>query len=130
MAKWVNMVASILKPAKDHNEAVMHAQIRDRLFNLKDERERMRWLERNVGDPVAASALLTAPAFVSDLSDTELALVRSKVEALALTPEVIETKAATTKAWGQVEAGWRVARHKINERAGLASSGAPKAKVA
>jgi hypothetical protein len=71
MAKWVNMVASILKPAKDHNEAVMHAQIRDRLFNLKDERERMRWLERNVGDPVAASALLTAPAFVSDLSDTE-----------------------------------------------------------
>jgi hypothetical protein len=125
MAKWGNMVASILKPAKDHNEAVMHAQIRDRLFNLKDQRERMLWLERNVGDPVAASALLTAPAFLSGLSDVELALVRSKVEALALTPEIIEAKAATMKAWEQVEAGRRAAHHKINERAGLTNSGSP-----
>jgi hypothetical protein len=118
MTPWDAMLANVAKPAKDPNEAVRHAQIRDRLFNLKQLKERVQWLERNAGDPVIASALLTAPPFLSGLTEPELALVRGKIEKLALSPEMIEVRAKTMQAWQQVEAGQKAARHKIAERAG------------
>ena len=90
----------------------------------------MAWLERNAGDPIAARALLTAPRFLSGLIEYEEALVRGKMEKLALTPEVIDTKAQTIEAWQQVEAGRRAARHQIRERAARISSGPSKERVA
>lgn len=55
-------------------------------------------------DPVIASALLTAPPFLSDLADAELAMVWHKVEQHA-SPEIIEARAATARALKEDEQG-------------------------
>ena len=78
----------------------------------------MGFLEKNATDPVVAAALLTAPPFLSGLSDAELALVKHKVEQ-HVSPEIAEARTATTKAIKDVEQGWQRAIDKIAERAGL-----------
>lgn len=75
------------KPASNIAEATVHAQIRDRLAAL--EKDRMAFLEKNAGDPVVASAILTAPSFLSGLNDGELAPVKHKVER-HISPEIAE----------------------------------------
>ena len=78
----------------------------------------MGFLEKNATDPVVAAALLTAPPFLSGLSDAELALVKHKVEQ-HVSPEIAEARDATLKAMKEAEAGWQRAIDKIAERAGL-----------
>jgi hypothetical protein len=119
MAKWEAKLSAVVKPPKDHGEAVIAAQIRDRLSNMSDMKDRMAFLQRHGGDPTVASAILLAPPFLSGLSDAELALVRSKIERVALPPEVIEAKAAVAKALAEVERGWLLANDKIASRGGL-----------
>ena len=65
-----------------------------------------------------ASAILTAPVFLSGLSEPELALVRHKVEQY-LGPEIAEARDAALKPMKEAEAGWETAMRKIAERAGL-----------
>src|SRR5262249_34649103 len=51
--KWQDKIeANIKRPTNQHEEAV-HAQIRDRLFKLKD--GRMSWLEKNIDDTLIAA---------------------------------------------------------------------------
>ena len=78
----------------------------------------MAFLEKNATDPVVAAALLTAPPFLSGLSDAELALVKHKVEQ-HISPEIAEARNATLKAMREAEQGWQRAIAKIGERAGL-----------
>ena len=106
----------MVKPPSNIAEATVHAQIRDRLAAMKD--GRMGFLEKNATDPVVAAALLTAPPFLSGLSDAELALVKHKVEQ-HVSPEIAEARDATLKAMKEAEAGWQRAIDKIAERAGL-----------
>ena len=68
----------MVKPASNIAEATVHAQIRDRIAAMHE--GRMGFLEKNAVDPVVGSAILTAPSFLSGLSDAELALVKHKVE--------------------------------------------------
>ena len=79
---------------------------------------KMGFLEKNAADPVVASAILTAPSFLSGLSDVELAVVKHKVEQ-HVSPEIAEARAATLKAMKEAEQGWQRAIAKIGERAGL-----------
>ena len=122
MASWEAKITKLVQPAKDHGEAVTHAQIRDRLSSMKDTKERMSFLERHGADPTLANAVLSAPSFLSGLNEVELAFVRSKVEARALPPEVIEAKAALAKALREVEVGWERAKAKIASGGGLEKS--------
>jgi hypothetical protein len=78
----------------------------------------MGFLQKHAADPVVASAILTAPSFLSGLNEAELALVKHKVEQ-HVAPEIAEAKAATLKAMKEAEQGWRKAIDKIAERAGL-----------
>ena len=78
----------------------------------------MGFLEKHATDPVVASALLTAPPFLSGLSDAEMALVKHKVEQ-HISPDIAEARDATLKAMKEVEAGWQKAITKIAEHAGL-----------
>jgi hypothetical protein len=78
----------------------------------------MGFLESNAADPVVASAILMAPSFLSGLSDTELTLVKHKVEQ-HVSPDIAEARAATLKALEQAEQGWAKAINKIGERAAL-----------
>lgn len=57
LAKWQEMTGLSIKPASNIAEASIHAQIRDRLYATKD---RVSFVERFAGDPVVASAILTA----------------------------------------------------------------------
>ena len=116
MEQWNAKVGLVVKPPSNIAEATVHAQIRDRLAAMKD--GEWRFLEKNATDPVVASALLTAPPFLSGLSDAELAMVKHKVEQ-HLSPEIVEAKAVTAKAMKETENGWRLAVDKIGERAGL-----------
>jgi len=117
MQQWAAKAAVTIKPAADVAEATVHAHVRDRVASMKT--GRMAWLEKHAADPVVASAILTAPQALSDLTDTELAMVRSKAERVALSAEVAEAKAATELALQEVERGWRHAPTAIAQRAGL-----------
>ena len=83
---------------------------------------RMAWLEKNAADRVVCSALLTVPSVLYGITDPELAVVRKKIEAAALPPEVIEEKAAVAKALREVEVGWERAKAKIASGGGLEKS--------
>jgi hypothetical protein len=120
MEKWEAKVSTVVRPPKDHGEAVVAAQIRDRLSNTSDVKDRMAFLEKHSSDPTVASAILLAPSFLSGLSEQELALVRSKIERVALPPDIIGAKAAVSNALAEVERGWRLAYEKIASRGGLA----------
>ena len=116
MEQWNAKVGSAVKPASNIAEATVHAQIRDRLAALKN--DRMGFLEKNAADPVLASAIFTAPPFLSGLNDAELALVKHNVEQ-HVSPEIAAARAATRKAMKEAEQGWQNAIDKIAERAGL-----------
>jgi hypothetical protein len=79
----------------------------------------MAFLQSEAGRPTVAAALLLAPPFLSDLSDPELALLRHKVEASVLNPEIAEAKAATAKAMKAAEHGWQRVSANITARSGL-----------
>ena len=102
MDQWKAKMGMVVKSPSNIAEATVHAQIRDRLAAMKD--GRMGLLEKNATDPVVAAALLTAPPFLSGLSDAELALVKHKVEQ-HVSPEIAEARDATLKAMKEAEAG-------------------------
>ena len=102
--QWAAKVGLTVKPASNIHEATVHSQIRDRLAAMKN--DKMGFLEKNASDPIVAAAILTAPSFLSDLSDAELALVKHKVEQ-HVSPEIAEARTATLKAMKEAEAGWR-----------------------
>lgn len=49
LSRWQAQIDDGLKPAKNSHEEAIHAQIRDRLYNMKAE-TRMSWLEKNCGE--------------------------------------------------------------------------------
>lgn len=83
---------------QSHEEAV-HAQIRDRLYNMKD--GRLGWLEKNIDDTLIGG-VLTTPAYVSGLTEAEYNFVKLQVERRA-SPEIIEARDFTQKALAEVE---------------------------
>jgi len=116
--KWTAKIGLVLKAPADASEAVLHWEVRDRFSSLKDEAARMCFLERFAADPQIASALLAGPAGLTNLSEAEQAMLKTKVE--SHTPaEIIEARSATVKALQDVEAGWQRAQDVIAQRAGL-----------
>jgi hypothetical protein len=118
VATWDAKVGAVVKKPADIAEATVHAQIRDRLAVM---RNKTSFLEQNGGDPIVASAILTAPAFLSGLSETELSLVKHKVEQ-HVAPEIAEAKRMTENALDQAERGWQRAQDAIAQRGGLVKS--------
>ena len=79
----------------------------------------MAFLERHAADPVLAISLLEAPAILTGCSDAELTLVRRKVEAQALPPEVAKVKPHVEDAMHETAHGWERAQQIIAEDVGL-----------
>jgi hypothetical protein len=119
MKKWEAKVAEGIKRASDAHEAAIHTQIREKLAGIKDMKDRMVFLERNGGNPALADAVLSAPPFLSGLTEGELSFVRSKVEQRTLPPEVVETKVGLARAMREVEVGWERAKARIASGGGL-----------
>jgi hypothetical protein len=72
-----------------------------------------------------AAAVLTASSFLSGLTPAELGIVKQRIEARA-NPELAKSKAETTRALADVEAGWRAAIRQISERAKIPHDGPEK----
>ena len=81
--------------------------------------DRLVFLQKHGSDPLVASALLCAPSFLSDLTDAEAAMVRTKVEKSVIPAEVAEARVATEKALRSAERGWARAIEVIAQRGGL-----------
>lgn len=117
MKRWAEKVAVHVKPAQDHAEAVLHAQIREKVGNLKE--GRLTFLQKHASDPTVASALLEAPPFLSNLSEAELAQLRIEVEKKYLSPEIVEAKGKVTNALLETERSLRAGQAMIRNSAGV-----------
>jgi hypothetical protein len=122
---WAAKTEQAFKPAEDPQTVALHAQIRDRITNMKE--GRLAFIDKHIAHPAVVSAVLTAPAFLSGLSDVELGVIRQKVEKRVLSAEVAEAKATTEKALLAAEKGWERAVDVIAERGGLIERGKQKA---
>ena len=94
----------------------MQAEIRSHLATMKG--SKMDFLGKHATDPRVAAAVLGAPAFLSGLNDTEVVIVKRRIEQY-VAPEVVKEREATLKALQDAEVGWQRAIDKIGERAGL-----------
>ena len=118
LQKWQHQIDdNIKRPANAHEEAV-HAQIRDRLYAMKG--DRMSWLEKNIDDALI-SAVLTAPSYLTGLSDAEYQFVKSQLEK-KVAPEILAARKFVQEAVDDIERGWKAGMHKIGTRAGLSKS--------
>ena len=115
--KWAAKLGEIVKPAEDIATATTYVQIRNRVANMKE--GRLAFLDKHAGDPVVASAVMSAPVFLSGLTDVEFAVVKRKVEQHFVSPEIIDARADTEKALADAEAGWARAQRLIEERGGI-----------
>ena len=115
MRKWADRIAANVKPPADHVEAVLFAQVRAKVADMKE--NRVGFLKQHADDPVVASSLLTAPPFLSGLSDGELAMVRDVVERKFLSPEIIEAKTQVANALLETERSLRAAQAMIRQHA-------------
>jgi hypothetical protein len=66
---------------------------------------RLAFVERNLHDATLVSAILTAPAFLSGLSDTEVGVIRGKIEE-RVSPEIVKARSDTAKALAETGQGW------------------------
>jgi hypothetical protein len=80
---------------------------------------RLSFLEKHASDKMVASALLTAPGFLSGLSEAEIGMVRSKVEKDALSPEIVKARTEVENALREAKVGWGRAATMIAQRGGL-----------
>ena len=115
MRRWAAKVSTHIKPAEDHVTAVLHAQCREKIASLKE--NRLTFLKKHASDPVIASALLEAPAFLSGLSDGELAMVRDVVERAFLSAEIVEAKGKVADALLETERSLRAGQAMIRQHA-------------
>jgi hypothetical protein len=63
------------------------------------------------------SALLEAPPFLSNLSDAEVALLRTEIEKQHLSPQIIEAKAKVERALQETERSLRAGQAMIRKAA-------------
>jgi hypothetical protein len=125
LQKYEQKINSILQPATDPQSVGIHAQIRAQLLGMKDPQERTSFLQRNGTELTLISAALSAPPYLSGLTDAELALLRKNLEN-QVQPEVIAERDFVQKAMEEVERGWRAAKARIAKRGGLEAGDSPR----
>lgn len=118
LQKYEAKINSNLEPAADPQSVGVHAQIRSQLAAIKDPKDRVSFFGRNGSDLSLISAVLSAPAFVSGLTEAEAALLRKNLERHA-PPEIIKERDFVHTALAEVERGFRAAKDRIVKRGGL-----------
>lgn len=117
-AQWAAKIAKTIAKPTDAADVAIAMQIRDRVANMKDA-ERMKWLIKHGDDPTVAAAVLSAPRALSNLTDSEWALVQHKVEVRALSAEGVEEKSSTERALAELQRGARAATARIATAGGV-----------
>ena len=116
MQRWNAKLGEGIEPPEDPRGVAVAVQIRDHVAAMKD--GRLAFVERNLHDATLVSAILTAPAFLSGLSDTEVGVIRGKIEE-RVSPEIVKARSDTAKALAETEQGWTRAIRLIAERGGI-----------
>lgn len=116
VTKWAEKTGMAIKPPTNIAEAVVQSEIRAHVAAMKG--SKVGFLQQHVSDPRVASAVLSAPPFLSGLSDAEVAVVQQRMEK-HVAPEIAEARDATLKGLKEAKEGWRRAQDKIGEKAGL-----------
>ena len=75
-------------------------------------------IDQHAADQRVASAVLGAPAFLSGLTEAEMAIVHQRVEQ-HVSPEFANARDAMRKALTEAEQGWQRAQDVIGQRADL-----------
>jgi hypothetical protein len=122
LQRYEEQISSKLTPATDAATVGVHTQIRDQLRAITDPKDRMNFLARNGNDLALISAVLSAPAYVSGISDAELALLRRNLEQHT-DSAIIHERDFVRTALAEVERGYRAARSRISKQAGLRDGG-------
>ena len=76
--KWTEETGLMVNPPSSIGEAMMQAEIRSHLAAMKG--SKVDFLATNAIDPRVAGAILGAPPFLSGLTDTEVGVVKSRIE--------------------------------------------------
>ena len=118
LEKWASKLAAHIKAPEDHSQAVMAAQIRQRVSDMKE--GRMEFLRTQAAaDPSICGALLSGPAFLSNLSEVEQRLLLHEVEQKYLPPEIVEAKAKVSDALIDIDRSLRAGKAMIRNSAGV-----------
>jgi hypothetical protein len=117
LKRYQDKIEQPLKVQEDAHQIAVHGQIRDRLSKMKDETERMGFLEKNC-DAATIRAVLTAPAWLSGLSEVGYSYVRMRLERQA-PPEVLAERDFVRGALGVIERGYRAAKSRVAQRGDL-----------
>ena len=96
-------------------DIALHAEIR---AVIRETGQAAVFIDEHVGDERVLTAVLTAPAFLSGLSDVEFNLLKSREES-RLNPEAAATVADVAKALEQIKHGLVIAEKMIGERGQL-----------
>jgi hypothetical protein len=75
-------------------------------------------LQKHSGDPLTLSAVLTAPAYLSGLSESEFAFAKKAAES-HLPKEALKDRGDANRALDDLERGWARGKALIAENAGL-----------
>ena len=118
--RWSSKIDEALQVADDPRSVMLHSQVRDRVANMSP-KARSEFLLKHGGDLLVASALLSVPGWLSNVSDAEIGLVRSRLEKSVLSDEVREAKNDTGKAMLAAARGWRAALNLVSDRAKIAA---------
>jgi hypothetical protein len=122
LQKYDHQINGKMQKATDPQTVGVHTQVRAQLHDIKDPKERLNFLAKHGDDITLISAVLSAPAYVSNLSGHEVALLRSSLEKHA-DPEVIKERDFVKAAWAEIERGFGAAKSRISKRGGLQQSG-------
>ena len=118
MSYWQKKLEAAIKPATTYGEAVAQSQIREHISHL-DAKERLGFIDKQIDNEIVISAVFSAPEFLSGLTTVEANVVRNKLAARVLTPEAVEARIATERAWAAAEKGWSRSIELIRQRGGL-----------
>ena len=116
--KWDEKLGLLPKPPEDAVGAMLAQEIRGRLLQMKSP-ERMVFIDAHTAD--VAAAILTAPAWLSGLDPTELAVVKQRIEARG-DPEIVKAKKEALEALRDAERGVRAGVSQIRTAADLAGA--------
>ena len=119
MDRWAQKIAASVKPPESQAEVQVHAEIRQKVAEMKDASSRLTFLKQHGTEPVTAAALLSVPGYLANLSEPELALLRTEVEKRYLTPEIVEAKRKTAEALAEAERSYRAAQSMIKQSSGV-----------
>lgn len=118
IARHQKRIEETCRAPQGEAEIAMAAEIRSYVRGI--EKDRLAWLSQHA-DEVALSAVIHAPAYLSGLSDVEMAAAKRLAEKRA-DPELIESRDAIARALEDVERGFAAAKAKIASKVQAAAA--------